>query len=194
LVSAEVARFLASLLGGAVSPLVLVVLARRMARRLDDHLLELDERFDGAWGGILKRLTPCAEWRTKQIDALVRMHGAFCDYLDGLRKRFYLGFGPHDRDSTHARQFDERVRSLCILLDDETSERIDRSLRVLVTFGEWASERSYSKAGRAEVRQRLEEELPRYIERIRDEIHLCLGIRDPLRPEAAEPPDDPQMN
>lgn len=147
-------------LPGAIVSIIVQVITLRNTRSLEN--LKRDIQQD------IIRFT---KWHEKRISALEAFYAAFADYLDFLRRVLYTDH--RDFDLTPMHEFRDTLERQFLYLDVVMANKVGRYQGELLKF--WnESMISLSERGedaREAIRQRLDFEIPAYLQKLREDIN-----------------------
>jgi hypothetical protein len=140
---------------GLIVAIIVLVLTYRTNRSLEKYRKELD-----------KKLQMFGVWHGKRLGALIDIYEGFRQYLDFLRKHLY--FPTAGGDVTPMHDFRNLLDRKLVFLDDELASRINNLSAELLMFWNWAqTRRDEGEEGLLEVRNRLDYDIPSYLDKLR---------------------------
>ena len=165
------AALIGTTLPALVASLVMLLLTHRTNRALT--LLK---------GDLDKRAVMFSVWHQKRINALVETYEAFRVYLDFLRRALYIPTTRQNLDPMW--DFRTSIERNLVYLDAATQSDIQTFQSELLTFWNWAHGQHEigSEENIKAVQQRLDFEIPDYLEKVRNVINAYAS------PDEAEKP------
>jgi len=134
-------------------------------------------------GDLDKRAAMFSVWHQKRINALVETYEAFRVYLDFLRRALYIPTTGKNLDPMW--DFRTSIERNLVYLDTATQREIQTFQSELLVFWNWAHEQQgiggedHIKA----VQQRLDFEIPGYLEKLRKVINIYASPGDAEQPD-----------
>lgn len=171
----EWTTFLSALAGTAIpaflASLVMLYLAHRTNRALEQHKSALAERLSILENDLGTKAGMFSMWHQKRIDALAAIYEAFRLYLDFLRRALYIPGQGISLDSMW--DFRTTVEQNMVYLNDSLQDDIQKLSCELLAFWNWAHQQD--RPGGIDdadlVQKRLDFEIPGYLEKLRKIIN-----------------------
>lgn len=164
--------FLSALAGTTVPALVMLFLTHKTNQALEQHKSDLAERLSIFENDLETKAVMFSQWHQKRIDALAVIYEAFRLYLDFLRRALYI---PDRGGITLDPMWDFRtkVEQNLVYLNDSLQDDIQKLSGELLAFWNWSKQQD-RPGGIDEadlVQQRLDFEIPGYLEKLRKIIN-----------------------
>ena len=131
-----------------------------------------------------KELSDHKLWHEKRIASLLEIHEAFRQYLDWLR-RFLYPFPHRGGDVTPLHDFFNSIQEHLVYLNDDLRQTVLKYQGELLVFWNWTMTISAKEDPEAwkEVQNRLDFEIPQYLEKLRRDIN---AYADPKYPKVIQ--------
>lgn len=112
-----------------------------------------------------------SRWHEKRVTALEVIYQAFARHLDFLRRKFYFD-SDEPIDSIH--EFRNALQAQMLYLDAATAAKISIYQRELIQFWNQATLSKSDAVGMAQIRDRLDHEIPGYLLKLQRDINQAL--------------------
>jgi len=167
--------FWSALIGTTLPALVASLFMLLLTHRTNKALAHLKSDLE-------KRSMMFSVWHQKRIEALVEIYEAFRHYLKFLRRALYM---PQRRESLDSMwEFNASVERNLVYLDSTIQCDIQLLQGELLKFFNWAHDQH--KIGKKEnikkVQQRLDFEIPVYLEKVRNIINAYASPDEEIKP------------
>jgi hypothetical protein len=166
LASINWAAFFSGLIGTAVPALIVSLLMLQVTKRVNQSL----ERFKSE---LQQDSVRFGKWHEKRVEASIALYVAFDEYLDFLRKAFYV---PNDGlDVTPLHEFQRTIQRQAVFFDETLANKVSQYCAELHQF--WNTSVQSLAAGessRPEIQRRLDYEIPTYLVRLREDINIAM--------------------
>ena len=158
---------LGTALPAAITAVVILLLTDRMNKRLEAYRSELAERTTKLESELGRSSGMFAIWHQRRVDALVDIYQAFSQYLTFIRKSLYIPTARVNLESMW--DFRDVLDQNIVFLDDSLQREVRQTSADLLMFWNWAlsKPRHVDEAHQQEVKDRLDFEVPEYLERLR---------------------------
>ena len=108
-------------------------------------------------------------WHARRTEALIEVYDAFRQHLDFLRRHFY--WPEKSRDITPLHDFHTRLEKVLVYFDENSALKIRNAQGELLLFWNWATERESQPEALIEIRHRLDFEIPKYLDQVRQFVN-----------------------
>jgi hypothetical protein len=149
---------------GFVVSLVMLHLTRRSNQTLERFKTDLQQN-----------VIQFTKWHEKRLEALITIYGAFCDYLQFLRKVLYVkNIEGMNMDPMH--EFRNVIERQMLYLDDSMADKISQYQGELLLFWNTAAKKlaTEGEEARPKIQQQLDFEIPAYLPRLQEDINQWL--------------------
>jgi hypothetical protein len=161
------AAFFSGLIGTGVPGLIVSLLMLQLTKRVNQSLekLKSELQHDSLKFG---------KWHEKRVEASIALYVAFDEYLDFLRRAFYV---PNERlDVTPLHDFHRTIQRQAVFFDQTLANKVTQYSSELLQFWNFAvtSLSEDEQSARQLIRDRLDYEIPTYLTRLREDINIAM--------------------
>jgi len=160
LVGTTIPAFLVSVL--------MLYLNHRTSRALESHKLQIAKEMSELNSRLSRNVNMFALWHEKRVESLIEIYETYRIYLDWLRKSLYPS-RQKSLDVTPMHEFFDSIQKYLVFFDDELRGKILSYQSDLLKFWNWTSH--VEESNWSEVRNRLDYEIPKYLEKLREDIN-----------------------